>query len=355
MTRFVCSDFLIYCLFPMPAGAKQKQASSRRNKRPYLKMSFLFLFKAMFLGYFWFSPHAAFFVPFCRLHALGRTCTLPSRRLCLPQGLHFLRKEFWLESRWVLKIKAEKGPTQRNSVVFALFSFLWLYGLNLFLCVSSWSAVRQRGTNTMERFLLDSIRLVWWVFPLSPDSFYWELQKFAVGNPQGLLQAEAWDQRALRHVSGGTKAVDGQFRETIRTQSSLCAPSQMGALAMLLYIWTPFICAVPLALFKPVPLQPSQMGRQFPCCKIGSAKLSPWRQKFHSSRVVASMTVQKSWCCWGWLLLWAGYWCYAVGLWGFPRYGTVTSLSSLESRWECTSVLCDEGLKDISLSPKLRQ
>lgn len=156
----------------------------------------------MFLGCFWSSPHAASFVPFCRLHALGRMCTLPSRRLCLLQGLHFLRKEFWLESRWVLKIKAEKGPAQRNSVAVALFSFMWFYGLNVFLCISSWSAVRQWGTNTMERSLLDSIRLVWWVFPLSPDSFYWELQKFAGGNPWGWLQAETWDQRALRHVSG---------------------------------------------------------------------------------------------------------------------------------------------------------
>lgn len=31
----------------------------------------------------------------------------------------------------------------------------------------------------MERSLLDSIRLLLWVFPLSPDNFYWQLQKFA--------------------------------------------------------------------------------------------------------------------------------------------------------------------------------
>lgn len=45
----------------------------------------------------------------------------------------------------------------------------------------------------MERSLLDSLGQAWFCFffPLAPDSFYWELQKFAGVKPLGLLQAEA--------------------------------------------------------------------------------------------------------------------------------------------------------------------
>lgn len=164
-------------------------------------------------------------------------CTLLSRSLCLPQGLHFRRKEFWLESRWVPKIKAEKGLTQRNSVTVALFTFMCLYGFNGFLCNLSWSAVRQWGTNTIERSLPDSLGLAWVFFPLlDPDSFYWELQKFSGGKPPGLLLAEAWDQRVRSHLPVGNNAFRQSVQRNIscRTQSLLLAPCQMGALGMLL-------------------------------------------------------------------------------------------------------------------------
>lgn len=200
--RFFCNDFLIYSPCLLPADSMQKQSDSACRSQKNLFKNFIPVFfskQSYWVILVWFfSSHANSFVPFPRSRALVRMCTLPFRRLCLPQGLHFRRKEFWLEFRWVLKIKAKKGLTQGNSVTVALFSFICPYGLNVFLCNPAWSAVRHWGRNTMDS--------------LTPDSFYWELWKSG-GKPPGLLQAEAWDQRARNHLPVGSKPVDGQFRE----------------------------------------------------------------------------------------------------------------------------------------------
>lgn len=166
-------------------------------KRAYLKIPLLCLFKAVvlrglgFLGIFGFSPHAAFFVLLPRSRALGRMCTLPSRRLCLPRALRFLRKEFWLESRWALKMETERRLTQRNSVTVALC----LYDLNVFLYNPSWRTVRLSARNKHHGEIFTEFpgAGLFSFFPLAPASCYWKLQKFVGGKPPGLLQTEAWD------------------------------------------------------------------------------------------------------------------------------------------------------------------
>lgn len=73
----------------------------------------------------------------------------------------------------------------------------------------------------MERSLLDSRLLFWFslcLLVISTGNY-----RSLLGQPSGMAASRDLDQRALRQISGGTKAVDGQFRET--SQPEPRAPS----------------------------------------------------------------------------------------------------------------------------------
>lgn len=191
-------------------------------KRAYLKIPLLCLFKAVVLRGWGFWVFLGFplmlpsFVLLPRSRALGRMCTLPSRRLCLPRALRFLRKEFWLESRWALKMETERRLTQRNSVTVALC----LYDLNVFLYNPSWHTVRLSAGNKHygEIFTEFPGAGLFSFFPLAPASCYWKLQKFVGGQTPRTAANRSLGLKLEATFLWGTKPVDDQFRETSQLQ-----------------------------------------------------------------------------------------------------------------------------------------
>lgn len=184
--RFVCSDFVIYFFPPcLQTPCKSSLILCEKVKRAYLKMSFLLLFKAMFLGCFCFFPSCCLLYAFSQVACFGEDVFSAFQKAMLATGFTFPKEGILIG----IQVSPENQSWERTDTeefgncchVFIHVS-LWLK------CVSVQPILKCSKTvgnkHHGEIFTgFPGAGLVF--FTLGPDGFYWELQKTAGVKPPG--------------------------------------------------------------------------------------------------------------------------------------------------------------------------